>query len=66
MTPVFRGFRGLSTGTAPASCIQRVERLSSVKGITLLPTYTLPVNWRDIAPHQSVSRAALRVSRLGR
>jgi hypothetical protein len=66
MTPVFRGFRGLSTGMAPASCIRRVERLSSVKGIALLPTYTLPANWRDMAPHQSVGWAALRISRLGR
>ena len=65
LTPVFRGFRGLSTGAAPASCIRRVERLSSVDGVALLPTYTLPVNWRDMPTHQRVGWAALRVWRFG-
>jgi len=65
LTPVFRGFQGLSVGTAPASCVRRVDRLTSVKGIPLLPTYTLPANWRDMPPHQQVGWAALRMWRLG-
>lgn len=61
LTPVFRGFQGLSTGTTPASCLRSIERLASVKGVPLLPTYTLPVNWRQMPPHQQVGWAALRV-----
>lgn len=65
LTPVFRGFQGISTGTSPASCVRSVERLSSTEGIALLPTLTLPAAWRDMPPHQQVGAAALRVWRLG-
>jgi hypothetical protein len=65
LTPVFSGFQGISTGASPASCVSSVERLSSLAGIALLPTLTLPAAWRDMPPHQQVGAAALRVWRLG-
>lgn len=65
LTPVFRGFQGLSLGTSPATCVRSIKQLASLSGIPLLPTYTLPVDWQDHALHQRVGWPALRLWRLG-
>lgn len=61
LVPVYRGFLGLSLGGAPASCVTRVERLESVRGLPLLPVLTLPPGWRDLPRHQSIGKVALRL-----
>jgi hypothetical protein len=66
MTPVFRGFRGLALNGAPLSCVRRVTRLASVRGLPLLPTLTLPAAWRDMPGHQRIGAQALRLWNFGR
>lgn len=58
LVPIFAGFRGLSLGDAPASCLQSVEQLQSVKGLPL-PTLTLPANWHELPKHQRLELEAL-------
>lgn len=65
LVPIFAGFRGLSLGDAPASCLQSVERLQSVKGLAVLPTLTLPANWRQLPKHQRIGPDAVRLWGLG-
>ena len=65
LVPIFAGFRGLSLGNAPADCLQSVQRLQSVKGMPVLPTLTLPANWRDLPKHQRIGAEALFLWDLG-
>lgn len=62
---VFAGFEGFSLGGRPAACVTRVQRLASVAGQPLLPTLTLPDDWRDRPPHQRIGRMALRLWGMG-
>lgn len=61
LVPIFAGFQGLSLGNAPAGCLESVERLQTVKGLPLLPTLTLPANWRDLPKHQRIGSDAFRL-----
>lgn len=65
LVPIFAGFRGLSLGDAPAGCLKSVERLQSVKGLPVLPTLTLPADWRDLPKHQRIGPQAFRLWNLG-
>jgi len=54
LLPVYRYFQGFDLGAAPARCVTRVERLTFVRKLPLLPVLTLPRNWQSLPTRQSL------------